>query len=79
MMKHGVGGLFETKAEETAQHCHILYLPRCLIRGQLSGRTRVDVSKGSNQRVLVNTGDTNRPQLRRHRLIFGRFGRSGVD
>lgn len=49
-MMHWVGGewrgLFETKAEETAQHCHMLYLLPGLIRGQVSGRARVDIPRG---------------------------------
>lgn len=51
MMMHWVGGwrgLFEAKAEETAQHCHMLCLLPGLIRGQVSGQTRVDIPRGYN-------------------------------
>lgn len=51
---------FEAKAEETAQHCHMLYLFPCLIRGQLSGQTGVDLSKGSHIRPDVNVRDPNK-------------------
>ena len=49
MMMNSVGvgwRLFESKAEETAQHCHLLYVFPCLIRGQLSGQTRADLFNG---------------------------------